>query len=230
MGATLSWTDKIALETIKQLRDEFKVKSFVETGTFLGTNCLVHCENFEKVYTCEFNTVYFKIADLKFKRRKIDNIFNIKSTSPIFLKNLKFIFTGEYFIVYLDAHFYDPQLLPKDRWLILKELEALKNLGNCIIIVHDFDNGEFGHITYDEQSLNFALLTEKLKKVNMDFHYYTNTKCDIYTKESIKELINDSDTQSNLEYTWSKPEKTYRGILYCVPKKLNLKNYKLREL
>ena len=134
----------------------------------------------------------------------------------------------------MDAHFYDPKMPKgKGKFVILKELKAMKGWNNCIIIIHDFANG-LGAINYDGIDLDFDLLEKDLKKVNPNFHYYTNTLkgCDIVknNKEDIEKagLPYDEEVKGNLEYAWREPRLTYRGILYCLPKSLN-KN-ELKEL
>jgi len=210
----MSSTDKQAIKHILKLRDLFKVQTFVETGTFKGVNAELHSKHFESVLTCEINEKYCDYAREKLKG--IKNITLIRESSPEFLKRI----TNEGIVMfYLDAHFYNPHL-PKDkRFVILNELDALKKFKNCIIIIHDFDNG-LGHITYDGQPLNFDLVKDKLKRVNKNFHFYTNelASCDIKKLEEAEDM----DEFDNLKYVWSKPEKTYRGILYCVPKKINV--------
>ena len=88
-----------------------------------------------------------------------------------------------------------------------------------------------GHITYDGQPLNMDLLKEDLLRVNPNFKFYTNelSSCDILKeKDAIIRMANgkpiyDDDMLSNLRYVWSSPEKTYRGILYCLPDDVNIK-------
>jgi len=57
-----------------------------------------------------------------------------------------------------------------------------------------------------------------------NFYWYTNklSSCDILKIEE----TDDEDMKENLVYAWSKPEKTYRGILYCLPTKLTNKEMK----
>jgi len=143
----------------------------------------------------------------------------------------------KYFIAFLDAHFYNPSLPIEKRFVILDELQALKGCENCIILIHDFDCAGLGHITYDGVSLNFDLVKEGLMNVNPNFKYYINCReyCDIITKEEVIEgkvegIEPTEDVLDNLNYVWSSPEKTYRGILYCVPKELDLSKYELKEL
>lgn len=224
----MSWTDKIALETIWQLAKDFKIDTFIETGTYKGTNALVQSRNFKYVNTCEIVPEYIRLASIKLRDESNVEILNMYS--PKFLRKMKKKFKKNTIFIYLDAHFYNPELPPEKRFVVLDELNALENISNCIIAIHDFDNGEFGHITYDGQSLNFELLTEKLKNVNKDFHYYTNIKTDIIKSGKEIGLEDDEEMISTLKFVWSAPEKTKRGILYCVPKELDLTKYNLRKL
>jgi hypothetical protein len=228
----VSWTDKIALETIKQLRDEFNIHYFIETGTYKGINSLVQSKNFDYIFTCENNEEYLKIADTKLKDRL--NVYLYKGNSPDFLKmtkeRIERLKSNEIIFIFLDAHFYDTNL-PKDkRFVVIDELKALSNFKNCVIAIHDFNNNKFSGIEYDGIKLDFNLLKEYLFNVNPNFKYYTNTKCDIYTEETIKEIVDDVDANDNIKYAWSKPEKTQRGILYCVPKEIDLSKYNLEEI
>lgn len=236
----MSWTDKKSLEHIKKIRDIFKVDVFIETGTYVGINALFQSKNFKKVITCEKVNEYYKKA-LK-RLGKYENILTYNEDSSEFLKwlfkgdRLK-TFTNNIPILYCDAHFYVKGCKDNlERFVVLKELKALKNT-NCIIIIHDFDNN-CGHITYDDISLDMELLKKDLLKVNSKFHFYTNElkSCDILTLDEatklyVDRLIDDNTYRemiNNLKYAWSKPDKTYRGILYCLPKKVNIEG--LREI
>jgi len=228
----MSWTDKKAIEIIKQLRDAFKVQTFVETGTFKGINARVHAKNFPEVITCEIVREYFLSAQDKLK--PYSNIKIINLPSPEFLNQ----FTEDYnksgrtdtIIFYLDAHFYDPTLPKEKRFVVLDELKALKGFKKCIIIVHDFDNG-LGHITYDGQPLDLPLMKSDLMQINPDFKLYTNelATCEIWNEKTILDsgMIIDFETMDNIRYANSTSRLTYRGILYALPsevgKEINLK-------
>lgn len=232
----MSWTDRASIEHIKQLRDLFKVKTLVETGTFKGLNIITHLNNFEYIYSCEKLKEYYdyaidKIMDLWMEKQLIGKPYIYNEDSQRFLKWFTKtlypdIHKNEMIIFYLDAHFYDPKLPKgKGKFVVLDELKALKGFRNSIIIIHDFDNN-LGHITYDDIPLNLDLLKKDLLKINPKFKFYTNElkSCDIIKPFETEDL----DMRENLEYAWSKPEKTFRGILYCVPKKINLEG--LREI
>lgn len=217
----MSWTDKVALETIDKLRVGFGIKHYIETGTFRAINAIVQANKFDYVWTCENHQEAVDICDFKLEHKY--NIYFYQETSPKFLKFIKNKLEKEALtFIYLDAHFYDPNV-PKDanpdkRFVVLEELKTLEDTKNCIIAIHDFDNGEFGHITYDDIKLNFDLVKKDIKKVNPDFVFYTNGKCDVYNEETIKELIDDKDAIDNIKYANTSPEKRDRGILYAIPK------------
>ena len=221
----MSWTDKASIEHIKKIRDIFKIDTFVETGTFLGMNVLAHKDNFDWIVSCEKDKKYYDIVTKKIIN--YPNIFLFNQNSKEFLKD--FQGTNISFIFYLDAHFYDPKRPKgKGKFVVLDELKVLKGLKNAIIIIHDFDNN-LGHITYDGIPLDMNLLKKDLLRVNPNFKFYTNelSSCDIVTLEEERRTGPlDVDRYNNLEYAWSSPEKTYRGILYCVPKKINIEGLK----
>lgn len=244
----MSWTDKASIEHIKKIRDIFKVKTFVETGTFLGMNVLAHKDNFKYIISCEKDKNYYNRSMNKIRNIKNIEVYNMDSVHFILqaVRSRAILFPGggpviddkEPMIFYLDAHFYDPKR-PKGegKFVVLDELKELKGLKNAIIIIHDFDNN-LGHITYDGVSLDISLLKKDLLRVNPNFKFYTNelSSCDIMTLDELESKYLNSDMdkdiyydmQKNLEYAWSKPDKTYRGILYCVPKKINVEG--LREI
>lgn len=233
----MSWTDKKAVEHIKKIRDIFKVKTFVETGTYHGINACFHSNNFEQVFSCEKNKAYFneslkRMEDL-FCKGKIGmvNLYNEGSKDFLkwFIKFYKKFLSKETIIFYLDAHFYDPKA--KNRWVVLEELKVLKGFKKAIVIIHDFDNN-LGHITYNGQSLNLDLVKKDLLKVNPNFKFYTNelSSCNPVTL-NYKDILScglqlDNETIDNLEYAWTCPRLTYRGLLYCLPKEVKIEGFK----
>jgi len=225
----MSWTDKKAVEVIKYIRDKYKIKTLVETGTFRGINAQLHSKNFDLVLTCENNKQYHDSAG--YRLFKCPNVILALQDSPKFLKSL----LKEKYIFYLDAHFYNSKIPKKDRFVVLKELDNMKKFKDSIIIIHDFSNG-LGHITYDGIELDMDLVRSRLKKINKKFHFYTNKleSCDIVTPIS-SDIIQsglqiDKETLSNLDYAWTTPRLTYRGLLYCLPTKLSDKEIKLLGL
>jgi len=234
----MCWLDKKAIEQFIKLRDKFNISQFVETGTFMGVNAKLHSRNFKEVLSCELIDEYFDKA--KKRMEGLNNVFLFKKSSGDFLRDFidEYKKAGRTDIVFffLDAHFYNPEASPEDRWVVLKELKALKGFKNCIIVIHDFDNN-LGHCVYDDEHLGLPLVKEDLMKVNPDFHLYTNElhTCDIITEEEVKEgkvpgLDPDFETLDNIRYAHSRPSRTQRGFLYAIPEKLDLKDFELRKV
>jgi len=223
----MSWTDKQAVVVIKYLRDKYKVKTLVETGTFKGINAELHAKNFEYVFTCEKIKEYFLAATQRL--RGYTNVYLCNKDSKLFLK--QFNEMEEPVIFYLDAHFYDAKLPKSKRFAVLDELKSIKGRKDSIIVIHDFDNN-LGHITYDGQPLNLELISKELFAVNPMFYLYTNelSSCNpvsLNYKDILDSGLNlDEETVDNINYAWTEPRLTYRGILYCLPTKLSNKEMK----
>jgi len=221
----MSWTDRGAINHIKQIRDLFGVEKFIETGTFKGINAELHSKNFDIVFTCEKVKEFYYAA-----RKRLDKYKNVLIMNKNSKEFLRYFNDNYYKMFYLDAHFYDPKA--KQKWVVIDELKALKGHKNAIIVIHDFDNG-LGHINYEGQSLNLKFIKKYLLKVNPKFHFYTNNidSCDIVkpTRKDIKAagLKYDKETIDNLKYAQTSPRLTYRGLLYCLPMKVNIEG--LRE-
>ena len=228
----MSWTDRTAIETIKQLRDEFNVNTFIETGTFKGINSFVQSRNFKYVLTCEDNLSNVEIARNKLRDKRNVRVF--KSNSPDFLGDFVRLYKKEKMedvvIIYLDAHFYDKNA--RNKFIVTEELKALKGFKKCIVIIHDFNNG-MGHIEYEGKTIDIDMVGGLLKEVNPGFRFYTNTPefADIHTIETLSHigLASDREAQDNIRYAWSKDRLTKRGILYAVPKELDLNKYRLKK-
>lgn len=227
------WFDKKAVEQTLKLRDEFDISTYVETGVFRGINLRFWSYYFKEVWGCDISEDYLKTARSKVADRK--NVRLFKESSPFFLK--RFVNKYDYnkrqdtVFIYLDAHFYDPKLPKSEKWVVKNELKALEGFKNCVIAIHDFDCAGLGHLVYDGEPLNFELIENELSKVNPDFHYYTNTRefCEVHTKQSIEGvlgLVPDEETLETIDYH-STDRLKYRGILYCVPKELDLRRYEL---
>ena len=216
----MSWTDLNSIRAIKHIRDKYKIKIFVETGTFKGINAELHSQNFENVFSCDINQDYVNASQKRCAHLR--NVLILNRNSPHFLRTLNPL---ERHLVYLDAHFYDTSLPQNQRFVVLDELKALKGK-DCAVVIHDFDNG-LGHITYDNIPLDLRLIEDNLFDVNPHFNLYTNelSSCNILRliEKNIKELklTLDRDLVDNLLYAWSEPRLTYRGILYALPSHLS---------
>lgn len=225
------WLDKIAVEQTLKLRDEFNISCFVETGTFKGCGTELYSHYFEYIVTCDINKEYFDIAKLRLKNKEnvsvvLDNSFNVLSKIVNAHKEDN---SNEYVFFFLDAH----AKSDGKNWAVIKELQALKDFKYAVIAIHDFDCSNLGHIKCDGESFGWNVVGKYLQEVNLDFNYYCNTKkfCDPRNLDRVKEIpvTIDDDTVDMVNYANQSDEKKYRGILYAVPKKLDLLKYKLIE-
>jgi len=233
----MSWTDKKIIEQMLKLRDKFNISTFIETGTFKGVNAKFQAQNFKEVLTCEIDPEYFKEAKKRLKPYK--NVFIYQKSSPEFLRWFvqKYNNQGrkDIVLIYLDAHFYNPNLPPDQKWVVVNELKALKGFNNCVICIHDFDCEGLGHCIYDGEHLGWPLVKDDLIRVNPHFSFYTNTRefCEIYTEETIANVSGitlDEEIKDNLRYAWSSEFKAYRGILYATPEELDLTYFQLKKM
>src|SRR3990167_6766719 len=101
----MSWTDSKSVKVIKYLRDKFKVRTFIETGTYKGINLLCHKDNFERIIGCEKNPKYHSIAVKRTKKYDNIQIYNLESKYLVGWDKV-YLPDGNYNILYLDAHFY----------------------------------------------------------------------------------------------------------------------------
>ena len=230
----MSWTDLFAPKQILQMRDDFNINMFVETGTFRGVNTRFHADNFKHIASCEISKEYYDIA--RENTKDLSNVYLFRIDSVEFLSQFILLYEAirrdDIVFIYLDAHFYDPNLPSEEQWVVVNELKALKGFTKCVICIHDFDCQGLGHLVYDGEHLNFDLVGPYLKEINPDFFYYTNTRewGGSVTEEmlsSIPGLIVDDSTVDNIRYANSSDIKKYRGILYCTPKELDLSKYNL---
>ena len=222
----MCWPDRHALGILTQIRDQFETKVLIETGSAEGNWIIMYSKIFLGTYGCEIDKEFHKICRRRISRLKISpetshlHSFDcLEMTSPHFIDFMeKRRWTHDVFM--LDAH-------TPGSWPILEELKALRGSISCLIVIHDFkvEGEELGYICYDGQALNLPLVEKDLFAVNPDFCLYTNTRetCDIWPREELRVFLGkqyDEYFDKAMDYVWSKPEKTYRGILYATPEPL----------
>ncbi len=231
----MCWTDKIAMSNVIKLKNELDISTAISTGTYYGADTELYANYFDEVFSMDINPKYMKVA--KEKLRDFPNVhlrlMNSWDFIDEFCEKYELAKRDDIVYFYLDAHFYDEKLPPADKWVVAKELKALYDFKNCVIVIHDFDCNGLGHLVYDREHLNWNVVGKYLKMVNPYFYYYCNTKemCDIVNGETINKLpiLVDEYILDDVRYANSSDEKRYRGMLYAVPKKLNLMKYKLVE-
>lgn len=220
------WQDRGAMRQIAQMRDDFKLTQCVETGTWIGASAEVLAHHFPSVLTCEIAEGYFRKATNRLAHYKSIILMQMESDKFLHLINNE----ATYF--FLDAHPFNNNT---GGWPIEKEIPALGKRDNCVICIHDFDNGELGFISDGTRKLDWRMVGHLLTEVNPNFHYYTNTMefCDIVSEEDIGNVpvTVDADIIDCIRHSINGggDATKYRGILYAVPQPLDLSKYKLIE-
>ena len=165
---------------ILELAKKYKIKNFIETGTYLGdtTNALV--DHFDKIYTFEITKELADLAKKRFENKS--NVEVIHGDSGAELQNILPKINGEV-IFWLDGHYSEGFVHAKKYSLdtpIVKEIETIftsniKDLNNIILIddAFEFDG------TRDYPTI------EELKNI---INKYTN-RYDVFVKYDIIYIV-----------------------------------------
>jgi len=137
------------------IRDKYQITSVIETGTYYGDTTKWLSKHFEKVYTCEINSEYYKAALAELDG--YDNVVIANQPSQEFLKTALEVAEGNV-LVFLDAHWYDNPLLA--------ELAIIRDSGKKpVLAIHDFKvpGKPFGYdiypsITYEWKAIRQAVI------------------------------------------------------------------------
>lgn len=92
----------IKQEIVKELARKYSLKTFVETGTYLGATVRASLSTFEKIYTIELDELLFNRAKKKF--RNYSKVVVIKGDSAKKLPEVLSKIKGPA-LFWLDAHF-----------------------------------------------------------------------------------------------------------------------------
>jgi len=133
-----------------RLRDLYKVKYVIETGTHLGMSAEWLCKNFEHVQTVEINEDYLMGAYQKLAPYK--NVEIYKGDSLLYLNYmLEKVPDDEQVILFIDDHWYENPMI--------RELQIIAESGKKpIIAIHDFKNPhhpDYGFDAYPDQGITY---------------------------------------------------------------------------
>jgi hypothetical protein len=182
-------TDLSITKKFLELKKEYNIGVAIETGTYHGDTTTWLAENFEIVYTVEYDKRYLEIANQNIK--SYSNIRSYLGNSIDYLGSFIEESKDSSIIIFLDAHWYaNPVLL---------ELDKIKESGiKPVLAIHDFkvpERPDLGYDIYPEQGIvyEWEWIKEKIES--------------IYGKDGyIKEYNNDSPPNM-------------RGCLFVLPKK-----------
>lgn len=156
----------LKLRIIKKYQKEYTIRTFIETGTYLGTMVNLIKDRFEKIHTIEIDSSLYKNAKKRFKNfRKI--VVSYGDSTIVIPKLLKSIHAPCMF--WLDAH-YSGGLTSKGRknTPILEELSAiLRHKVKTHIILIDNACNLAGDNEYDTIHEVQKYLTTKAKYVDV---------------------------------------------------------------
>lgn len=182
-------TDVKLAERFLDLREEYKINVAIETGTYHGETTKWLAENFDVVYTVEYNKIYLEEA-----QSRMAGYFNIRSylgSSVDLLGNFLHECKDNNVIVFLDAHWYANP--------VLQELDRIYESGiKPVLAIHDFkvpNRPDLGYDLYPEQNIIYEWEWIKQK---IDSIYGID--------------------QYNIEYN-DYSEKNMRGCIFILPKK-----------
>jgi len=154
------FVDPPLIQIVKKLQTDFKLRNFVETGTFEGETSMAMTFLFDRVYTCDVRDWpraldFYCSASLTYETL----------TSPDFLrKHLPAI--REHSLFFLDAHW-------GEYWPLLDELAIIfAHCQNPVIIIDDFDAGNgLDCDQYRGRKLGFDYLASSIPA---DYKFFVN--------------------------------------------------------
>jgi hypothetical protein len=159
----------IGLELLK-LRDKFKIKYCIETGTQYGASTKVLAEIFDNVISVEADPLFFEMAGENIQN---ENVQLVEGRSEDVLK----IIDTDNVLYYLDAHGCNIGGCPLKKELTIISKKKHKNVS---IAIHDFKVPEkdFGFDSYDFD-LTFEEIEEYLNYIYPEgFKYHYNEEAD----------------------------------------------------
>lgn len=172
--------DSYILNEVKFLKDKFKIKTFLETGTNEAKTTIIMSKIFDCVHTIEFNEDYFE--NCKEKLKNYQNVFIHKGSSEKVMDEILKEIEGP-IMFFLDAHWnlYCP---------IFDELKQIKkyNKKDSVILIHDFKVPEsdlgFMKLPNDNRvdggpDLDYSCIKNYLDEIyDNNYNYYYNFESD----------------------------------------------------
>jgi hypothetical protein len=182
-------TDYKLAERFIAFKKKYKIKTAIETGTYHGDTTSWLAENFDIVYTVEYDKRYLDVAQDQIS--KYTNIRSYLGSSTDYLGKFLDESKDNSVIVFLDAHWYANP--------VLQELDRIRESGTKpVLAIHDFKVPERPDLGYDEYP-------------NQGIVYEWN-----WIKEKIDAIY--GIDQYDIEYnTYS--EQNMRGCIFILPKK-----------
>lgn len=156
--------DTFIPQEILKLKERFKIKEVLETGSQYGSTLKWFSDNFNKANGCEPNEEFYSVC-----KSKGLNIMNEKS---LFFLSSFFYTKTDKILIYIDSHWHDTPCPLKDELKLIAKLNI-----NPVICIHDFKvpNKDFGYDEYD-YVLELSEIENLLPAIypnGFDYHYNT---------------------------------------------------------
>jgi len=154
-------TDSKLAERFLYFKEKFGITTAIETGTYHGDTTVWLAENFQTVYTVEYDKRYLEIAKTQISKYK--NIKSYLGSSTEYLGEFLAQSKGESCIIFLDAHWYANP--------VLKELDRIKeSKTKPVLAIHDFkvpDRPDLGFDIYPSQNIIYEWdwIREKIESI-----------------------------------------------------------------
>ncbi len=149
------------LNKIYELITEFKVKSVIETGTWMGRTTQLFSMMVDEVYTIEINPEYYEQASFL---KDYKNVYrHLGDSGEVLWHILRYYATTDPILFYLDAHW-------GENFPLLKELQTIAeyDVKSPIIVIHDCYNPfnpDFGYDVYNGQRIDYEYVEPYLCKI-----------------------------------------------------------------
>ncbi len=184
--------DSLITDEMLRLKDLFKLKVAIETGTCFGSTSLWMAKHFPFVLTIESNKDYQEVAKERAKNEAIGNIvFFLGNSESVLSHVLQSRSIGHDALFLLDAHW-------GNACPLLDELKAIHAQGiRPCIVIHDMknpDDNRFGFDKYNGQEFTYEWV-----KPSLDLIYGQNNYVHYFN-------------------TGFKKESAQRGVLFVHPK------------
>lgn len=161
---------------LKDLRDFFGLKIFIESGTNFGNTSANAAQIFQKVYTVEIFPEFYANAQIRFKNHT--NVFLLLGDSGVIFRDLIPEQREEGILFYLDGHF-DGGKSGKGtlNTPIIRELDAIQAGGHFTSVILIDDICDFQASFYPDRIANTCFegypdlkeLVEKILKINPSY-------------------------------------------------------------
>jgi predicted O-methyltransferase YrrM len=152
--------DQIMTRTVDFLLTECDVKSFIETGTYLGQTCRYFASRYPHlpVITVESNPDFFDAS--RSVLRQYANVKSILGDSAVTVSKLVQDGVEGLPLFFLDAHWYDYLPLPD-------EIRSIgRHLTDAIMLIHDFQvpGMDYGFDVCKGQAIGIEMLAANIDK------------------------------------------------------------------